>query len=77
MYGGIGVSASSLHRESTDSLILRKDFPMPFCVGLELGLQKWLSHNTIASLQFSEKLRKEIMCYIREDFMSADFPLLS
>ena len=31
--------------------ILRKDFPMPFGLGLELGLQKWLSHNTIASLQ--------------------------
>ena len=55
-------------------MILRKDFPMPFGVGLELGLQKWLSHNTIASLQFREK--KECATS-GKTFMSADFPLLS
>ena len=33
MYGGIGISASSLHRESTDSLII-VDIPVPPYIGM-------------------------------------------
>ena len=40
MYGGIGVSASSLHRESTDSLILDKTCTVKFFAACHL-----LSHS--------------------------------